>query len=72
MNQYYYRLDFDRQSFGHNKHHLASQKNEGPFSMTIGNVELLHEFTSEHMRMGTVKPVSQCAVLTAQISVNSE
>ena len=38
---YCYSLVFDRRSFGRNKDNSASRKNEVPFTMAIGNVELV-------------------------------
>ena len=41
--------------FSKNKDHFASRKNQLPFSMAIGNVELVHECSHEHMRVGTAR-----------------
>ena len=49
---YYYNLAFDRRSFGRNKNHFSSRKNKGPFSMAMGNVELVHECSPKHLIMG--------------------
>ena len=45
---YHYSLVFDRQSFGQSKDYFASRKMQVSFSMSIGNVELMHECFHEH------------------------
>ena len=48
-------IKFDRRSFGQSNDYFASQKKKAPFSMAIGNWELMHERFPKHSRMGTAR-----------------
>ena len=46
---------FDRRSFDQSKDYFASQKKQVPFSMAIGNAELMHECFPKHSHMETAR-----------------
>ena len=49
------RFVFDRRSIGLNLYYFASRKMSAPFSVATDNVELRHECSPQHLRMGTAR-----------------
>ena len=51
----YYGLIFGKQNFGQIKYCFALRKMPVPFSMAVGNVELMHERFPKHLCRGTAR-----------------